>query len=169
MTSPGEHFTARLPTKRVAADCLILNADGHFLVVEPTYKSTWDVPGGVAEVDESPRDTARREVAEEVGLAVEPGALLAVDWVSRRGAWTEVVAFLFDAGVVTVPATDLTFQRDEIRGARFVSLAEASRMMTDSEYRRVAAGMEARSRQSTTYLEDGQQVGLGGQQPKARI
>lgn len=158
MTSTGEHFTARLPTKRVAADCLIFDADDRFLVVEPTYKSTWDVPGGVSEVDESPRDTARREVAEEVCLEVEPGALLAVDWIPRRGEWTEVVAFLFDAGVASIPAADLSFQADEIRSARFVSLAEASDLMAEWECRRVAGALEARSRKATVYLESGQPI-----------
>lgn len=158
MTSPGEHFTARLPTKRVAADCLIFDPDGRFLVVEPAYKATWDVPGGVSEVDESPWDTARREVAEEIGLDVEAGTLLAVDWVPRRGDWTEVVAFLFDAGVVTVAAPDLILQADEIKSARFVSLEQASRLMVGWEHRRVVAAMEARSQQRTVYLEGGQQI-----------
>lgn len=99
-----EYFTVRLPTKRVAADCLIFDPAGRFLVVEPTYRSTWDVPGGVAEVDEAPRRAARREVSEELGLDLEPGALLAVDWVARDGNFTEVVAFLFDGGVVSEPA-----------------------------------------------------------------
>lgn len=158
MTSTTEHFTVQLPTKRVAADCLIFGTDGRFLVVEPIYKNTWDVPGGVSEVDESPRRTAQREVAEELGLEVEPGPLLAVDWISRRGDWTEVVAFLFDGGVVSIPATDLTLQAEEVRSARWVSLSEAEPLMTAWEYRRVAAAVEARSRQLTIYLEDGQGI-----------
>lgn len=52
----------------MAADCSIFDPNGGFLIVEPTYKPTWDVPGGIAKVDESPRCAARREVLEEVGL-----------------------------------------------------------------------------------------------------
>lgn len=155
MSLPSEHFASRLPTKRVAADCLVFDRDGRFLLVEPTYKSTWDVPGGVSEVDESPRRTAQREAAEELGLEVQPGRLLATNWISRRGAWTEVVAFLFDGGVVSTPVSDLTFQAEEIRSARFVSLSEAETLMTSWEYARVAAALEARSRKMTVYLEDG--------------
>lgn len=158
MSSTREHSTSRLPTKRVAADCLIFDRDGRFLLVEPTYKSTWDVPGGVSEVNESPRRTAQREVAEELGLDVQPGRLLAADWISRRGAWTEVVAFLFDGGVVSTPVSDLAFQAEEIRSARFVSLSDAETLMTSWEYARVAAAVEARSRQLTVYLEDGDVV-----------
>lgn len=164
MTSTNEHFTARLPTKRVAADCLIFDAEGRFLVVEPTYKTTWDVPGGVSEVDESPRRTAQREVTEELSLEIEPGALLAVDWISRRGDWSEVVAFLFDGGVVEVPADDLTLQTEEIRTARFVTLGEAEAMMTEWEYARVVAALEAKRRHSTVYLEDGRRAGFASEE-----
>ena len=54
--------------------------------------------------------------------------------VPRRGDWTEVVAFLFDAGAVSTSATDLTFQAREVRGASFVSLDEGERLMTRWEY-----------------------------------
>jgi ADP-ribose pyrophosphatase YjhB (NUDIX family) len=150
-----EHFTTRLPTKRVAADCLIFDRDDRFLIVEPTYKSTWDVPGGVCEIDESPRRAARRELSEELGLELEPGALLAVDWVSRDGAWTEVVAFLFDGGVVDLPVDSFTLQTEEIRTARFVTPAEAEPLMAADELARVEAAITARSRRSAVYLEDG--------------
>lgn len=62
------HFTANLPAKRFAADCLFTDEAGCVLVLEPPYKLTWDIPGGVVEADESPRCAAQREVREEVGL-----------------------------------------------------------------------------------------------------
>jgi 8-oxo-dGTP diphosphatase len=159
MTS-AQHFTTGLPTKRVAADCLIFDTAGRFLVVEPTYKTTWDVPGGVAETDESPRLAAKREIAEELGLEVEPGALLAVDWISSVGAVTEVVAFLFDGGVVEPPVGGFTLQADEIRRTRFVKLADAKRLMAPAEFSRVEAGLVARERQSALYLESGRPIDL---------
>jgi 8-oxo-dGTP pyrophosphatase MutT (NUDIX family) len=67
------HFTAKLATKRMAADCLFTDQAGRLRVLEPTYKSTWEIPGGVVERDESPRLAAQREVREELGLSVEPG------------------------------------------------------------------------------------------------
>lgn len=155
MSSKSEHFTSRLPTKRVAADCLIFDRGGRFLLVEPTYKPTWDIPGGVSEVDESPRCTAQREVAEELGLDVRPGRLLAADWIARRGESTEVMAFLFDGGVLNTPVGDLVLPADEVRSARFVSLSDAEQLMASWEYARVAAAVEARSRQMTVYLENG--------------
>ncbi len=156
----AEHFTVGLPTKRVAADCLIFDPSGRFLVVEPTYKRTWDVPGGVAEVDESPRRAARREVGEELGLDLEPGALLAVDWVAPDADFTEVMALLFDGGVISEPAASLTLQADEIRSARFVTLGEAEQLMDAEAFTRVEAAIEARARQTAVYLECGRKIDL---------
>jgi len=156
------HFTMRLPTKRVAADCLVFDPAGRFLVVEPTYKSAWDVPGGVAEVDEPPRRAARREVGEELGLELEPGALLAVDWVAGDGDVTEVMAFLFDGGVIGEPAASLTLQADELGSARFVTLVEAEQLMDAEAFARVEAAIDARARQTTVYLECGREIDLAG-------
>ena len=43
-----------LPLKRVGAGLLIRNRHGRVLVVDPTYKDAWEIPGGMVEVDESP-------------------------------------------------------------------------------------------------------------------
>lgn len=161
-TEPAEQDTMQFPTKRVAADCLICDPTGRFLVVEPTDKRTWDLPGGVAETDESPHRAARREVAEELGVDLDPGALLAVDWVSRDGDVTEVVAFLFDGGVVGESGIDIDLQTAEIRSARFVTLAEADRLLDTEAHARVAAALGARAQLSTAYLENGRQVALAG-------
>jgi 8-oxo-dGTP diphosphatase len=51
------------------------------------------------EVDESPCLAAQREVHEEIGLDIEPGELLVVDWRPRDGDFTEVVAMFSTAGL----------------------------------------------------------------------
>lgn len=42
--------------------------DGEVLVYN-RYRQVWELPGGLIDADESPRDTARRELAEEAGCA----------------------------------------------------------------------------------------------------
>ena len=42
--------------------------DGEVLVYN-RYRHVWELPGGLVDADESPRDTARRELAEEAGCA----------------------------------------------------------------------------------------------------
>ena len=150
------HFTAKLPTKRMAADCLFTDETGRLLVLEPPYKSTWDIAGGVVERDESPRLAAQREVREELGLSVEPGDLLAVDWLSRSGDFTEMIAFLFNGGVLAPGDIDqIVIDPAEARCFRFVALDEAERLLDTEQFRRVAAGLEARRSGATVYLENG--------------
>jgi len=57
-----------------------MDGDGNVLLVNPTYKPGWELPGGVVEADESPADACRREVREELGLDVEVGELMCVDY-----------------------------------------------------------------------------------------
>jgi ADP-ribose pyrophosphatase YjhB (NUDIX family) len=150
------HFTAKLPTKRMAADCLFTDQAGRLLVLEPPYKSTWDLPGGMVERDESPRLAAQREVREEIGLSMEPGDLLAVDWVSQSGDFTEIVAFLFDGGVLAPADIDrIVIQPTEVSRFKFVTLNEAERLLDPEQFARVAAALKIRTSAATTYLENG--------------
>jgi 8-oxo-dGTP diphosphatase len=64
----------------LAAGVLFFDAAGRVMLVRPTYKSGWDIPGGYVERDESPLAACRREVREELGIALTIGRLLVVDW-----------------------------------------------------------------------------------------
>lgn len=59
------------PSYTVGAICFIERANGDLLLVRHAYRSRWGVPGGLLQRGEEPADAARREVFEEVGLAVE--------------------------------------------------------------------------------------------------
>ena len=60
-----------MENKRLGAAALILNDDGHVLLVKHSYGHlNWELPGGGAELGESIVDTALREVREETGLSV---------------------------------------------------------------------------------------------------
>jgi len=69
-----------MATPRVAAGVLFRDAQGRVLLVKPTYKDGWDIPGGYVEPGESPKQAARREVLEELGIEPPIGRLLVVDW-----------------------------------------------------------------------------------------
>jgi 8-oxo-dGTP diphosphatase len=157
--SEQAHFTTRLATKRMSADCLFYDDEGRILVLEPAYKPTWDMPGGGVEADESPREAARREVIEEIGLDIEPGELLAIDWIPRSGDFTEALALLFDGGVLsTLEISRIVLDPSEAQSCQFVSLPEAELLLDSGQFARLVAANSAKEAGSTAYLENGHPV-----------
>ena len=153
---PPMDYTATLPTKRMGAGLLITDHVGRVLLVEPTYKPDWEVPGGAVEADESPYAAARREVAEELALTLRPGPLLAVDWVPPRAGRTEGLMLIFDGGQLTDADTAaIVLPAGELRSWRFCDPDEAAQRLSPLLTRRVAAALAARARNQIAYLEDG--------------
>lgn len=149
-------YVASLPRKRVGAGVLFSDGSGRVLVVEPTYKDDWEIPGGAVEADESPYTAAVREVAEELGLAVRPGRLLVVEWVPPRPGRPDGVMFVFDGGVLD-PAQEavIALPEDELRSWAWCTQDEAALRLSPRLARRVAAAVTARSDGATVYLEAG--------------
>ncbi len=76
-----------LNVERVAlgAAAAIFDKDGRILLVRHSYgRLNWELPGGVAESEESPEQTAVREVAEETGLMVVPERVTGIYLESRH-------------------------------------------------------------------------------------
>ena len=131
-----------LPRKRAISQMLVRDPDGRVLLCQLTYKRDWDLPGGVVEVGESPRVAVQREVEEELGLEIEPGALLLTDWLPPWGGWDDAVCLVFDGG--TRPGSTLdevVKQEREIRDVRFCTLEEVDELAADFTARRVRAAV----------------------------
>ena len=69
----------------VAAGAAIFDESGRLLLTRRADNGRWCVPGGAAEIGDSPSDVAVRETYEETGLRVKPVALIGV-YDSRRHA-----------------------------------------------------------------------------------
>src|SRR5258707_14543061 len=87
----------RVATPRVAAGVLIRDGSDRVLLVKPSYKAGWEIPGGYVEPGESPKQAARREVHEELGIDTPIGRLLVVDWAPHPDEGDKVL-FIFDGG-----------------------------------------------------------------------
>lgn len=95
----NEH-EAKMAHPRMAAGALFFDETDRVLLVEPTYKDYWDIPGGYVEDGESPLQACVREVHEELGIKPAIGRLLLVDWAPNPGEGDKVL-YLFDGGRLT--------------------------------------------------------------------
>jgi 8-oxo-dGTP diphosphatase len=154
-------FYKSLPKKRIAAGILFFNTYGRLLIVKPTYRPEWLIPGGAIEDDESPRQGCEREVLEELGLIVTVQQLLCVDYMQRDEIRTEAIDFVFYGGVLDQGLIDsIRLQESELSEYRFVLIEEALELSTDFLSRRLIPCIEALQRHTTNYLENGQKVEL---------
>jgi ADP-ribose pyrophosphatase YjhB (NUDIX family) len=151
---PLKDFYAGLPRKRMAAGAIVRNALGEILLVKPTYRPDWLIPGGITEADESPRHGCAREAREEIGLEVALGRLLCVEYLPREGPKTETVQWVFDGGVLD-PAqiAAISLQASELSEYRFVPPGEALRLLNRSLGRRVTHALKVLASGGDAYLE----------------
>ncbi|GGV18974.1 NUDIX domain-containing protein [Streptomyces spectabilis] len=147
---------ATQPRKRVAADVLIRDADGRVLLVKPTYKPGWDLPGGMAEANEPPHQAALRELREELGLHVAPLRLLVVDWVPPHGPWDDQLCFVFDGGVLPRDrASALRPHDEELSDTAFATVSDAQELLRPRLGTRLEAAIRALATGCPEYLHDG--------------
>lgn len=151
MTAPSEKFA----TPRVAAGALFLDAS-RVLLVHPTYKDTWDVPGGYVERGESPAAACQREIAEELRIDRSPRALLSIDWApsDREG---DKLLFLFDCGSLGTDAERIELDGKELDHWEWVSLNDLESYVIPRLARRIRATAQG----SSQYLEHGQPLTSG--------
>jgi 8-oxo-dGTP pyrophosphatase MutT (NUDIX family) len=151
-----------LPAIPVSAGALIFDRAGRLLILKPTYKSGWTIPGGVMEADgETPWEACQREVAEECGLAVTAGRLACMDFRRPRPGSPGGIRYLFDCGTFSdASLAGIVVQPEEISEHRLAELSSALILLRKPIRRRVRAATRG---QRTRYLEDGLPVpAVGG-------
>lgn len=146
-----------------AAGVLFFDEEDRILLVEPSYKPGWDIPGGFVEPGESPYSACVREVAEELGIAPPIGGLLAIDWAPcLNDGWldSEMLAFVFDGGVLPASWRErIRLDMDEIINCAFVPVDEVGGLLPSPHARRVRAAAALRGvPQRSGYLEFGNQI-----------
>ncbi|GGK91458.1 NUDIX domain-containing protein [Mangrovihabitans endophyticus] len=146
-----EQYWQQVAVHHGAAGGFITDHAGRVLLVKPGYAPHWTFPGGAMDAGENPEQAARREICEEVGLDLDLGALLVVDWLPAAGPRTRpIMHFLFDGGTLG-PGVPLRRQEDELEDARFLEPGEAAARLFRDGGRRMYAALRAR-RTGTTLL-----------------
>ncbi|MCB5169216.1 NUDIX hydrolase [Streptomyces bambusae] len=152
-------YIASLPRVLAGAAALYRDDEGRVLLVEPNYRAGWALPGGTVESDgdETPRQAARRESAEEIGLDLPLGRLLAVDWVPGADR-PPLVAYVYDGGVLNAGQfASITLQEEELLSWRLVPRAELADYLPAQLATRIASAYDVlESGAGTAELENGQ-------------
>jgi 8-oxo-dGTP diphosphatase len=146
-----------VPRIPASAGALIFDKAGRLLVLKPSYKKGWTIPGGQIDCNgESPWEACRRETREECGLVVDHGRLICVDFLPPRKNRPGGVRFLFDCGVFADRELGaIRLQDGEIDGHRFAELDRALALLSGPIRRRVSASVGA---ERCLYLQDGRPV-----------
>jgi 8-oxo-dGTP diphosphatase len=150
-----------VPRIPASAGALIFDRRGRLLVLNPTYKPRWTIPGGQVEANgETPWEACRRETLEECGLDLAIGRLVCVDFLRPRPDRDGGVRFLFDCGQFDDHRlAAIALQVEEISEHRLVELAEAEELLSGPVRRRVLAGVGAKH---CIYLEEGRPIDAVG-------
>lgn len=88
-TGSPQHKSTPLHSVSVAG--AVMREDGRLLAIRRADNGTWELPGGVLELSETPEDGVAREVWEETGIRVEVDQLSGVYKNTTRG----IVALVF--------------------------------------------------------------------------
>ena len=150
-------MTYEVPRIPASAGALIYDERARLLILKPTYKKGWTIPGGqVDAVGESPWEACRRETWEECGLRVQRARLVCVDFRSPGPKRAGGVRFVFDCGSIgAAEQQSIRLDEDEIEAHRFAELDEALELLSPPLSRRVS---QCAGADRCIYLEDGRRV-----------
>lgn len=148
----ADTWYASLPGVVAAAGALITDRAGRVLLVKPNYRELWSIPGGICEFGEPPQLGCQREVAEEVGLDIEVGRLLVIDWSRPYGPEVRPIMHLvFDGGQVDGEG-GIVLQEAELDGFRFAAQDELAEHLPAGGLSRVTSALRAAASGRTIFV-----------------
>lgn len=125
-----EDYYENLPRKRMAAGVLFFDKNRKLLIVKPTYKNSWEIPGGVVELNESPKQTCVREVKEEIGLSKNKLTFLCVDYTGKTDNKTESLQFIFYGGILNnKEIKNIKLSLEELSEFKFTTIKEVKKLL----------------------------------------
>jgi 8-oxo-dGTP diphosphatase len=146
-----------LPAIPVSAGALIFDRAGRLLILKPTYKTGWTIPGGVMEANgETPWEACRREVREECGIELHRARLACMDFRRPRPGRPGGIRFLFDCGRLDDEIlAAIAVQPEEISEYRLARVLDALGLLRRPIRRRVRGALRGKR---LVYLENGRPV-----------
>jgi 8-oxo-dGTP diphosphatase len=154
----ADELQLAVPRVPASAGALLFDRRGRLLVLNPTYKRHWTIPGGQIEADgETPWQACRRETWEECRIEIQRGRLVCVDYrPAKNSRRPGGLRFVFQCGIVDDELIrGIALEPEEISEYRFADLDDAAALLSGPVRRRVLAC--ARS-DRCVYLEDGRPI-----------
>jgi 8-oxo-dGTP diphosphatase len=143
---------------RAAAGVLFFDEGGRVLLVRPTYKPGWDIPGGYLHPGETPTEAAAREVSEELGISPPIGRMLVVDWAPHPDEGDKVL-FVLDGGQLTPEHTSqIKLDPVEIAEYAYHDPALIGQLLIPRLARRIASAIDNHLTMRTSYMEHGKRT-----------
>ncbi len=152
-------YYKNLPRKYMGSGALFFDKEGRVLILKPTYKEGWEIPGGNVDENESPWQTCVRECMEEIGITPKRQRLLSLDYFHNIDDRGDRIMFVFDGGELEDnEIAQIILQKSEIAEHRLVTVEEALGLLGEKLRRRLTASVQARANNTTAYLEHGIEV-----------
>ena len=155
---PKDYYK-NLPKKRVAVGALIFNDKKEILVVKPSYRDYWIMPGGVVEKSESLSQALSRELKEELSLIIDIKNinLAIVDYRPEKFEDNvqkdDSLQIVFDCGVINEDIIkSIKIDNDEIVDYRFLPIEESLKIISNPTKERLKSYF---SSNKAVYLNDG--------------
>lgn len=142
--SNGSQQHKSTPLHSVSVAGAVVREDGRLLAIRRADNGTWELPGGILELSESPEEGVNREVLEETGIHVEVVELSGVYKNTARG----IVALVFRCKPSGAPSAPPTSPRQS-SGSRPRKSPSGCPRSTQSGYSMPSTG-RARTSEATT-------------------
>lgn len=155
MYKDDKDYYAALPRKRIGVGALIFYKR-MLLIIQPGYSSSWILPGGTVEYEESPLEALIREVQDELKLKIVPKQLIAVDYVANTDVKGEYLQLLFSTENLTEEqAQSIEAKFYDVKNYRFLDFDEALPLLAPNIARRLQSLQNHPT--EILYLENGKQ------------
>ena len=136
----------------IASGALLFNEHNKFLLVQPSYKPDWEIPGGIVEKNESPLDACEREILEEIGLTLKVNSLLSVVYTPKENQHSDKIQFIFDGGILSESEiAKMKPDGKEIISFKFVKMEEAKNLLGSRIIPRIKLALANRDINGNTF------------------
>jgi 8-oxo-dGTP diphosphatase len=117
------------PKKGVNVKLIIISDKGKVLLVKPSYKKTWQFPGGGVDAHEEPKEALLREVREEINLDMTEDQLKLIGTAFKRDY--DHLFLIYESDKRLDENTDLNVPDEEMEGYKFFAVDVVAPLLAD--------------------------------------